>query len=88
MSEVRNKGRILMLALLVVSAFIGIGARLYVVQLKPEAWVLEPMKNNLRETNPVGSRGAIVDRNGEILALDVPAYHVGIDPCDISRIGL
>ncbi len=87
MSEVRNKGRILMLALLVVSAFIGIGARLYVVQLKPEAWVLEPMKNNLRETNPVGSRGAIVDRNGEILALDVPAYHVGIDPCDISQNG-
>ncbi|MBN2684693.1 MAG: penicillin-binding protein 2 [Pontiellaceae bacterium] len=87
MSEVRNKGRIVMLALLVVSAFVGIGARLFVVQLKPEAWVLEPMKNNLREIIPVGNRGAIVDRNGEILALDVPAYHVGIDPYDINRNG-
>lgn len=87
MSEVRNKGRIVILALLVVSAFIGIGARLFVVQLNPEAWVLEPMKNNQREMIPVGSRGAIVDRNGEILALDVPAYHVGIDPADINRYG-
>lgn len=88
MSKVRNKGRIFMLAVLVVGAFAGVGARLFVVQLQPEAWVLDPMqKNRTQESIPVGNRGQIVDRNGEILALDVPAYHVCIDPKDIDRNG-
>jgi len=39
------------------------------------------------ETKPMGSRGRIVDRNGEILAMDLAAYHVYVDPKYISEHG-
>ncbi len=39
------------------------------------------------EWKPVGNRGRIVDRNGEILAMDRPAYHVYLDPKYIAKYG-
>lgn len=88
MAEVRYKGRIAVLSTLVVLVFVGIGVRLCLVQLKPAAWVLAPIQENRKlEWKPVGSRGRIVDCNGKILAMDLSAYHVCLDPYDIDENG-
>lgn len=88
MAEVRYKGRIGVLAAVVILVFTGITARLCLVQLRPKPWVLEPIQENRKmEWKPVGSRGRIVDCNGEILAMDLTAYHVCLDPKDIHENG-
>ncbi len=88
MAEVRFKGRIILLVSVVVLVFTGIGIRLAFLHLKPAEWVLEPIEEGrMFETKPMGSRGRIVDRNGEILAMDLAAYHVYVDPKYISEHG-
>ena len=88
MAEVRFKGRIVALVAVVLLIFAGIGSRLALLHLRPDDWVLEPIEEGrMYEWKPVGSRGRIVDRNGEILAMDRPAYHVYIDPKYISEYG-
>ena len=68
--------------------FFGISARLCLVQLKPEEWILRPvLEGRTLEFKPVGNRGRIVDCNGEILAMDRVAYHVTIDPKYIHESG-
>ncbi len=88
MAEVRFKGRIVMLVVIVLLVFSGIGFRLSMLHLRPAEWVLEPIQEGrMYEWKPVGNRGRIVDRNGEILAMDRPAYHVYIDPKYIAEYG-
>ena len=88
MAEVRYKGRLAVLVALVLLIFAGIGTRLAMLHLRPEGWVLEPIvEGRMYETKPMGSRGRIVDRNGEILAMDRAAYHVYVDPKYISQYG-
>jgi cell division protein FtsI (penicillin-binding protein 3) len=88
MAEVRYKGRIAALTAVVLLIFVGIGTRLAMLHLRPEGWVLEPIgEGRMYEWKPVGSRGRIVDRNGEILAMDLAAYHVYVDPKYISEHG-
>ena len=88
MAEVRFKGRIAVLVAVVLFIFAGIGFRLAMLHLRPEGWVLAPIEEGrMYEWKPVGSRGRIVDRNGEILAMDRPSYHVYIDPKYISEYG-
>lgn len=88
MAEVRHKGRIGLLAAVVLLVFSGIAVRLSVLHLRPAEWVLEPIEEGrMFEWNPMGSRGRIVDRNGEILAMDRPAYHVYVDPKYIAEYG-
>lgn len=88
MAEVRYRSRIAILATVVVLVFVGIGARLCVLELKPASWVITPIQENRKlEWKPVGSRGRIVDRNGEILAMDMTAYHVILDPKYIHEYG-
>ncbi len=88
MAEVRYKGRIAVLTVAVVLVFAGVASRLCVVQLRPESWVLAPIQENRKlELKPVGSRGRIVDCNGQILAMDMVAYHVVLDPKYIHEHG-
>jgi len=88
MAEVRYRSRIAVLAAVVVLVFVGIGARLCVLELKPEAWVLTPIQENRKlEWKPIGNRGHIVDCNGAILAMDMTAYHVILDPKYIHEHG-
>ena len=88
MAEVRFKGRIILLVALVLLVFTGISFRLSMLHLNPEEWVLEPIQEGrMYEYKSVGNRGRIVDRNGEILAMDRPAYHVYLDPKYISKYG-
>ncbi|HSR88517.1 MAG TPA: hypothetical protein VLL07_06145, partial [Pontiella sp.] len=66
MAEVRYKARVAVLLTAVSLIFAGIGARLAMLHLTPEDWVLEPIEEGrMFEINPVGNRGRIVDRNGE-----------------------
>jgi cell division protein FtsI/penicillin-binding protein 2 len=88
MAEVRFKGRVAILATVVLLVFASIGARLAILHLRPAQWVLEPIEvGRMYEWKPVGSRGRIVDRNGEILAMDRPAYHVYVDPKYVAEHG-
>jgi len=88
MAEVRYKGRITVLVAVVLLVFSGIGARLALLHLRPADWVLEPIEEGrMVEIKPKGNRGRIVDRNGEILAMDLAAYHVYADPKYISQYG-
>ncbi|MBN2162670.1 MAG: penicillin-binding protein 2 [Pontiellaceae bacterium] len=88
MAEVRYKGRIGVLAGLLVLVFLGISVRLCLVQLRPDEWIIKPIQEQRTlEEKPVGRRGQIVDCNGEILAIDRTAYHVTLDPKYIHESG-
>jgi len=88
MAMLRYKGRIALLAIVVLVVFSGIGVRLAFLYLHPAPWVLEPIEKGwvIRQKR-VGNRGRILDRNGEILAMDLAAYHVYVDPKYISEHG-
>ncbi|MCF7818312.1 MAG: penicillin-binding protein 2 [Kiritimatiellales bacterium] len=88
MAEVRHKGRIALLAAAILIVFTGISVRLAFLHLKPEEWVREPIEEGrMMESKPAGNRGRIVDRNGEILAMDLSSYHVYADPKYIAGYG-
>jgi cell division protein FtsI/penicillin-binding protein 2 len=88
MAKVRYKGRIALLAATILIVFTGIGVRLSFLHLQPSEWVREPIEEGrVLEWKPMGNRGRIVDRNGEILAMDLAAYHVCADPSYISKYG-
>lgn len=88
MAEVRYKSRIAVLAVVVLLVFTAIGARLSLLHLKPADWVVDPIAEARSfESTPAANRGRIIDRNGRILAMDTPAFHVCIDPKLISESG-
>jgi cell division protein FtsI (penicillin-binding protein 3) len=88
MAQVRYKGRIALLATAILTVFLGLGARLAVLHLYPAEWVRQPIEGGrMLEQKTVGNRGRIVDRNGEILAMDLASYHVIVDPKYISQYG-
>ncbi|MFL2860260.1 MAG: peptidoglycan D,D-transpeptidase FtsI family protein [Pontiellaceae bacterium] len=76
------------LEILIILLFGGIFFRLTLLHLRPESWITKPIeKSRSLEFRPVGSRGKILDRNGQILAADVAAYHVVLDPKYIAEHG-
>ncbi len=88
MASVRHKGRIALLAAAILIVFTGIGVRLVFLHLYPADWVCERIEEGrMFEWKPKGNRGRIVDCNGEILAMDSPAYHVYVDPKYIAQHG-
>ncbi len=88
MAGVRHKGRMALLAVVILVIFAGIGVRLSLLHLRPAPWVLEPIiKGRMFQQKTVGNRGRIVDCNGEILAMDLAAYHIYLDPKYIAEYG-
>ncbi len=88
MAQVRYKGRIALLSAAILIVFMGLGIRLAFLHLRPAEWVRAPIeKGRMFESKSMGSRGRIVDRNGEILAMDLAAYHVFVDPKYIAEHG-
>lgn len=85
MAEVRHKGRIALLAAAILIVFTSIGIRLAVLCLKPVFYSSE--KARVLTWKPMSNRGRILDRNGEILAIDRLAYHVCADPAYIAEHG-
>ena len=57
----------------------------YIQVIKPEYLTAQADKRSLRVTKSVAHRGNISDRNGEELAISVPAYAVWIDPKTVKE---
>jgi len=83
-----NKGRTLLVALFIVSAFVGLGTRLVFLHLKPADSTLARIETGRHlEVKMSGPRGQILDRNGNILAVDIPVRHLCADPQFILKHG-
>ena len=57
----------------------------YIQVIEPEYLSKEADKRSLRVTKSVAHRGNIADRNGEELAISVPAYAVWVDPKTVKE---
>jgi penicillin-binding protein 2 len=95
MSELRNvqadlsrfRNRIFVAALLVVMAFILLGARLVYLQVFRHDDLREQADNNRITAVPVvPNRGLILDRNGVVVATNYSAYTLEITPSKISNL--
>ena len=76
-----DKGRTIFIALFVVAAFAGLGVRLAFLHLKPSANTLKRIGSGRHlEQETRGPRGRVLDRDGNILAVDIAAKHVCADP--------
>jgi len=75
------KGRTRLIALCVVLVFSGLGVRLAFLHLKPAESTLSRIERGRRlEEKTRGTRGRILDRKGNILAMDIAAQHLCVDP--------
>jgi cell division protein FtsI (penicillin-binding protein 3) len=77
--------RAVVLSLCVLAAFGGLAARLVMLQVVPESEVQTKISRIRRIERPLeGGRGRIYDRRGNLLAVDVPVYHVCVNPSVLS----
>jgi penicillin-binding protein 2 len=61
------------------TAFLALGGAFFRAQvLQTQSYVLQAESNRLREVPLPGARGIIYDRNGEIIAENLPGYRVSI----------
>ncbi len=76
-----DKGRTIVTAAVIAAVFAGLGVRLAFLHLKPAASTLSRIETGRHlEVETRGPRGRILDRNGNILAVDISARHVCADP--------
>jgi len=83
-----EKKRTLVIEIIIVIFFGLIFLRLAFLHLTPPEWITsrtEGMRLLIQKSNP--SRGQIVDRNGELFALDAPGYTMYADPKYIKKHG-
>ncbi len=76
-----DKGRILITAVVITAVFAGLGVRLAFLHLKPASSTLSRIETGRHlEEKTRGPRGRVLDREGNILAVDIGARHVCADP--------
>ncbi len=77
----KYKGRVVLTTIVILAVFMGLGVRLIFLHLKPSEETLGRIEQSrqLREQT-CGPRGRILDREGQILALDISAKHLCVDP--------
>ncbi len=82
---IRGRGRLARwLALLVV---IGLGIQFFRVQiLKHTTYALQSEGNRVRQLPVPAARGTIYDRNGEVIAENVPGYSIAVLPLSIDSL--
>jgi Cell division protein FtsI/penicillin-binding protein 2 len=81
------KKNYIVFALLILLAYIAIGARLFYLQvIKGDKYYEESKQNYTRLQILYPPRGAIESSDGKKLAYDVPTYDLYIDPQEISEI--
>ena len=83
-----EKKRTLVIEITIIIFFGLIFFRLAYLHLTPPEWITsrtEGMRLLIQKSNP--SRGQIVDRNGELFALDAPGYTMYADPKYIKKYG-
>jgi cell division protein FtsI (penicillin-binding protein 3) len=84
----KYKGRTVFASVMIVTVFIGLGIRLAFLHLRPSPGTMARIENARRlEQETRGPRGRILDRNGNMLAVDIAAKHVCIDPKFIKENG-
>lgn len=77
----KYKGRTNLTALLIAAVFAGLGIRLAFLHLQPSEETRARLDRGRRlEQESRGPRGRILDRRGQILALDISAKHIAADP--------
>ncbi|MEL0658194.1 penicillin-binding transpeptidase domain-containing protein [Psychromonas arctica] len=81
-----SSGRYIFVAVTITMIAIALISRLAFIQvLEPEYLTNEADKRSLRVTSSVAHRGNIEDRNGEELAISVPAYAIWVDPKEVKK---
>jgi penicillin-binding protein 2 len=76
--------RITLFAVVVVAAALVYTLRLFNLQvLQQPEWIVQAEDNRTREINVATKRGIILDRNGFILARNIPSYNVVITPANL-----
>lgn len=82
------KGRTIFTAVVIATGFAVLGVHLAFLHLKPSASTLANIERKRHlEQETRGSRGRILDRSGNILAVDIAAFHLCADPKFILRNG-
>ncbi len=77
--------RVVSVAVLIALVFVVLGARLWYLQvLTGEEYNLSAQATQTREVKIAAQRGVIYDRDGEILANNVPGLNVTVIPSEIS----
>lgn len=78
--------RVVTLAILLGLVFLTLGARLWYLQvLTGQDYTLAAQTTHTRDVKIPAQRGVIYDRNGEVLANNVPGLNVTVVPNEISR---
>ncbi|MGH3147322.1 MAG: penicillin-binding protein 2 [Rubrobacter sp.] len=78
--------RVVSLALLIAVVFLVLGARLWYLQvLTGEDYTLSAQATQTREIKIPAQRGVIYDRDGEVLANNVPGLNVTVVPDELPR---
>ena len=78
--------RVVTLAVLIAVVFIVLGARLWYLQvLTGDDYTLSARATHTRDVKIPAQRGVIYDRDGEILANNVPGLNVTVVPDELSR---
>ncbi|MEG3753323.1 peptidoglycan D,D-transpeptidase FtsI family protein [Psychromonas arctica] len=81
-----SSGRYIFVAVTISLIAVALISRLAFIQiLEPEYLTNEADKRSLRVTSSVAHRGNIEDRNGEELAISVPAYAIWVDPKEVKK---
>jgi cell division protein FtsI (penicillin-binding protein 3) len=84
----KYKGRTVITSVVITAVFVGLGVRLAFLHLRPSSELLTRIESGRHlEQETRGPRGRILDRNGNMLALDIAAKHVCADPKFISKNG-
>ncbi|MFY9571493.1 MAG: penicillin-binding protein 2 [Blastocatellia bacterium] len=90
-SNLREEGfnlelRVYLVQYLVLAVFIALGIRFYVLQVaRHEDYQARAENNRIRDIPIPAPRGQILDRNGNLLVDNTPAYNVVVTPEDISN---
>jgi len=81
-----SSGRYLFVSITMGLIAIALISRLAFIQiLEPEYLTNEADKRSLRVTKSIAHRGNIEDRNGEELAISVPAFAIWVDPKEVKK---
>lgn len=84
----KYKGRTVLTSAVIAAVFVGLGIRLAFLHLRPSPGTMARIENGRRlEQETRGPRGRILDRNGNMLAVDIAAKHVCADPKFILQYG-
>ncbi len=84
----KDRGRIILISAAVAAIFAGLAARLAILHINPSEHTRARFEKARRiEQTTRAPRGRILDRTGQLLALDISAQHICIDPKFIHEHG-